>query len=146
MLEKDDQSFDAHVAYVVIGEPADEARAVPRDRLPSEFGTIGLDFEENKDVGTVKLQFRERYRHPPVVLVSECDSSGTFVVVKSERITEAGCDITGRMIDHWAPTYRANIAYFVIGEVRGQQDTGSREGAKPAAHADDDEQGKPSPP
>lgn len=88
------------------------------DRRITESGTTVIEFKKNKSAASVWITFEKDYRSPPLVVVSEWNSSGTFVILKAENVAKDKCRITGHRIAGVPPSYKARVAYIVIGELR----------------------------
>lgn len=97
-------------------EPQDQPVA-PFERLAiSECGVATLEFAEGHLYAAIRIEFQQEYRSKPLVIVSEYDSSGTFVVLKAENLSNRGCSISGWIVADRPPTYKCQVAYVVIAD------------------------------
>ena len=79
----------------------------------SECGVVELVFDNSKTAYS-QISFAREYSSPPLVLVSECFSAGSWIVTKAEEITPKECTICALNHNKTPVTYRANVAYVVF--------------------------------
>ena len=78
-----------------------------------EYGSV--EFRKGEEEPIKHLKFRNAYKQPPIVLVCESGSAGSWVTVKSQRITKSGAEIAaGRGKNK---EYRCVVGYLVIGQL-----------------------------
>jgi hypothetical protein len=96
------------------GQGGGATSSEPTDHMVSEAGKVELSFKKNQYNATTLLKFREEYEIAPLVIVSEWNSSGTFVILKAERVSKERCSITGHRIDGLQGAYHCQVAYIVV--------------------------------
>ena len=98
-----------------------------RDGIVMEYGSVL--FDSNRKYLIKKIEFRNQYKSPPLVIVSESGTAGGWVFANSQRITTKQAEIAVRD-EFW---YRCRIGYIVIGEgkLRDRKKAKGRKKAKP---------------
>jgi len=81
-----------------------------RDGVVMEYGSVL--FDSNRKYLIKKIDFRNTYKSPPLVIVCESGTAGAWVFAKSQRITTKQAEIAVRD-ELW---YRCRIGYLVIGQ------------------------------
>ena len=79
----------------------------------SECGMVELVFDDSSTAYS-RMSFAKEYARPPLVIVSECYTAGSWIIIKTESITKNECTICAVNHNNSPIKYRSKVAYLVF--------------------------------